>query len=466
LPEGLDNLYADSLERVVQLGKKEWSTDYAPFVGVLSVAQESLTIEQLQVLTGLAERAVWDCVNELQQFIESMQSTRSRGDDDGNSDVVEVFHLYHHSFIDFLRRRQRILPNEKKVRNVYYLPAEEWHKQIVDMCEQGALATIGDDVQENLVEQEQRQYARRHYGTHLYQLRDWNRSCTVLGAGEYGGGKVEQYPVYLRRQAVRALGMLHEKRTLKPLIAAAKYDPDKGVRSEAPDAIRAIDPDREIEVLIEALKDEEEDVRWKAVHKLYTYGDSRGVEALIAALKDEKNLVREYAGYALGKYGDRRAVEQLIVNLQDEFGLAAMAAATALGDIGDSRAIGPLVERLPDKNQQYCGYVAEALEKFGERVTPVLLAALKDEGPDALYYSRDLLKQHHYRGSVDQLLKTAHMRYYAAVILGKVGDVRALPVLVWTAAKDKNETVFGMEKPTGYVYDFPTSSEGKFPYIM
>src|SRR5205807_1165208 len=74
LPEGLDALYADSLRRVVQLGNKEWSSDYAPLVGVLSVAQESLTFEQLQAFTRQTERALWAHINDLQQFIKSVQS--------------------------------------------------------------------------------------------------------------------------------------------------------------------------------------------------------------------------------------------------------------------------------------------------------------------------------------------------------------------------------------------------------
>ena len=187
LPEGLDNLYADSLNRVVQLGKKEWSIDYAPLIGVLSVAQEYLTFEQLQALTGQDERSAWNGVNDLQQFIESTLSTGRRGEE------VEAFHLYHQSFIDFLRRRQRTLTNKKRVGNAYYLPAEEWHRQIAVMCEYGGLEAIWQDTNDP-VKQQLREYARLHYITHLYHARNWERLFGVLDEGVYGRAKLHADP--------------------------------------------------------------------------------------------------------------------------------------------------------------------------------------------------------------------------------------------------------------------------------
>lgn len=190
LPDGLDALYADSLRRVVQVGTKEWSKDYAPLVGVLSVAQQSLTFEQLQAFTGQSERVAWEHVNDLQQFIESVQSVRS------DSDEVDVCRLFHQSFVDFLRRRQ-LNPSKKKVPNAYYLPAEEWHRQIADACEQGGLKVIWQDAKGKPVEQGRREYARRYYISHLYQAQEWDRLSAKLDAGEYGRAKVEHYPSML-----------------------------------------------------------------------------------------------------------------------------------------------------------------------------------------------------------------------------------------------------------------------------
>jgi hypothetical protein len=60
LPEGLDGLYFDSLERVLKLRKHRWRDEYAPLMGVLSVVQESVTQTQLAALTGQSESDIWE----------------------------------------------------------------------------------------------------------------------------------------------------------------------------------------------------------------------------------------------------------------------------------------------------------------------------------------------------------------------------------------------------------------------
>lgn len=256
---------------------------------------------------------------------------------------------------------------------------------------------------------------------------------------------------WVRLQAVRALGLLGDKRALEPLVAAAN-DPHPEVRKEIGEEVHQIDPDRAAEVLIAALQDKNRVVRYWVANALVKLGDSRAVEPLITALKDEYSMVREYAAYALMKHGDQRAVEPLIENLQDREGYVALAAARALGSIaerapgsiGDSQAIEALITMLKSENQQRCTRAAEVLIKFGESVTPVLIATLKDEGPNASFYSHS---DDYWDWSMRvESVERAHLHYYAADILGKVGDTRALPILLWLAENDKNETVYGRER--------------------
>jgi len=249
----------------------------------------------------------------------------------------------------------------------------------------------------------------------------------------------------IRQAAVEALGKLGDKRALPALLEAAK-DSDREVRQSVGRAVFIIDPNSSVEVLIINLQDGDREVRYEATRNLIHIGDSRAVEPLIEALKDEYSRVREYAADALGKIGDSRAVEALIENLQDEQ-LVGWAAADALADIGDNRAIEPLIAVLKSEDTDRCSHAANALTKFSERAVPALLAALKDEGPGETFYSRDLREQGDYHWKfVDNLIKKAHLRYYTAEILGKVGDVRALPILMWMAAKDENETIYGINK--------------------
>lgn len=120
LPEGLDGLYHDSVGRLTTVAEKNWLRDFAPTLGLLSVAQEDLTFSQIQSFTEQTESTVWSALGDLQQFIEE----RTIGDE-------KRFGLFHQSFIDFLHRREMAI-KKKTRRNSYYLPPGEWHSRIAN----------------------------------------------------------------------------------------------------------------------------------------------------------------------------------------------------------------------------------------------------------------------------------------------------------------------------------------------
>ena len=125
LPPGLDALYHDSLERLVRLGKKDWTRDYAPLMGVLSVAQESLALTELESLTGQGEGPTGSNLSDLLQFVETVRSEQP-----GASGAVQ-YRLYHQSVADFFQRRELDFDDEA-IPNDYYLPAKTWHGRIAD----------------------------------------------------------------------------------------------------------------------------------------------------------------------------------------------------------------------------------------------------------------------------------------------------------------------------------------------
>jgi hypothetical protein len=122
LPTGLNGLYFDSLERVVSLGTENWATAYAPLMGVLSVAQESLTLAQLQALSGQKDPGFWKHRGDLRQFIEAVAS------DWGGE---QRYRLYHQSFADFLRL-PALEVEGRTLGNTFFLPARGWHERIAD----------------------------------------------------------------------------------------------------------------------------------------------------------------------------------------------------------------------------------------------------------------------------------------------------------------------------------------------
>ena len=169
LPIGLDELYFDSLNRVVKLGKRDWFNEYRPLIGVLSVAQESLTLAQLQAFTAQTESSIWQSLSDLQQFIQEASPQ------DGKAGSETRYRLYHQSFIDFLER-QRVFIEQRQSPNNYYIPLGEWHMKLANVCEQGDLSIIWKDIKRNIVEQSRREYAQKYYITHLYLAQSWQRS--------------------------------------------------------------------------------------------------------------------------------------------------------------------------------------------------------------------------------------------------------------------------------------------------
>jgi hypothetical protein len=185
LPEGLDGLYFDSLERVVMLGKRSWHDDYAPVIGVLSVVQESVTQTQLAALTGQAESDIWEYQGDVQQFLEQVVINLKEGE--------KWYRLYHQSVVDFLNKQWLVVGHGEK-RNPYYCSMKEWHRKVANRCEKGDFMRVWEEERHDLVEQSRREYARKYYVTHLYLALAWQRLFEVLGAVQYGMAKLRNDP--------------------------------------------------------------------------------------------------------------------------------------------------------------------------------------------------------------------------------------------------------------------------------
>ncbi len=188
LPEGLDELYFESLQRIVRLGKDDWHNDYAPLIGMLSVAQENPSLGQLQSFTDeQSKMKMLKHLDDLGQFIEEVKSPNVE---------ERRYRLYHQSVIDFLHSQSLSIRRKElqERRNTFYLPADEWHKALVVWCERGELTAIWEDTMLDLAEQGRRTYARRYYLVHLFQARMWKRLFEMLDEGQYGRAKVRADP--------------------------------------------------------------------------------------------------------------------------------------------------------------------------------------------------------------------------------------------------------------------------------
>lgn len=136
-----------------------------------------------------------------------------------------------------------------------------------------------------------------------------------------------------RRNAVWALGALHDGRGAAPALAALA-DREPPVRRVAAWALGALDADTAVTALIGALGDSDASVRAQVAWALGAIRDRRAVDGLIKALTDQDDAVRRQAAWALGAIGDRRASDALAAALKDASPAVRRQAAWALGAIG------------------------------------------------------------------------------------------------------------------------------------
>ena len=198
LPAGLDGLYYKSIERVVELGNKDWSQNYSLFMGVLSVAYESLTLAQLEAFTVQSETSVLECLRDLQQFIEEVRPEREQNDEE------EHYRLYHQSIIDFLHlRRLTIEKNreKKRLRNTYYLPAEESHAKIVAYYRGKSLWKDDLTIKNDPI----KEYAFKYLFSHSMDGQCWDDITKLLTDVEYLKKKQEPEQQWAFQQDFKAL---------------------------------------------------------------------------------------------------------------------------------------------------------------------------------------------------------------------------------------------------------------------
>ncbi|OQW83451.1 MAG: hypothetical protein BVN30_06010 [Proteobacteria bacterium ST_bin16] len=201
-----------------------------------------------------------------------------------------------------------------------------------------------------------------------------------------------------------------------------------------------------LQVLIDALMDEDPFVRSDTAYVLGKIGDKAAVDALMLTLMDENYYVRSRAAVALGKIGDKTAVDALIPTLKDKDSSVCSSAIYALGEIGNKAAIDTLMLALKDENFHVRSNAANALGKIGDKAAvDTLMLALKDADYLVRSYAADALSIIGNKTTVDTLMlalkdEDSDVRSRAAAALGVIGDKAAVDALIPTL-KDKDSSV-------------------------
>ena len=167
-----------------------------------------------------------------------------------------------------------------------------------------------------------------------------------------------------------------------------------------------------VPALLDALKGEYFTVRSRAALALGNIGDPRTIPDLVLLLKDKEPEVRIAACTALGKFSDPSTFDEITNVLLDDVMIEVrQSAARALGDTRHPAAIPFLMEALRDsfwwfEREQAAKDLLAAIENMGVGVVEPLIEALGD--------------------------KEGTVRKFAAMVLGNLGDPRAIDELGMT----------------------------------
>ncbi|MEQ8169955.1 MAG: HEAT repeat domain-containing protein [Candidatus Eremiobacterota bacterium] len=126
-------------------------------------------------------------------------------------------------------------------------------------------------------------------------------------------------------------------------------------------------PDK-IDMYIYIVREHEDyNKRYLAISNLKPSDGEKVIEVLVEALKDQNRTVRTQAAITLGKTGDKRALYVLMEGLEkDEDPAIRESCASIMGDLMDPRAIDLLIKALKDKDKFVCGAALKGLTKFNE----------------------------------------------------------------------------------------------------
>lgn len=247
----------------------------------------------------------------------------------------------------------------------------------------------------------------------------------------------------LRKMGVRAAA---------PQIAGLLRDPE--TRAEAAQALSDLGGPGQVQPLLDAIDPAGPAEANEAIARaLGNLGDARAGAGLLQLAKLPQEPVRAAAVEALGKVKAAEAVPELTRVVEDPAapGLSAKAL-LALGQIGDPAAIPALLHGLclePDR-VSLLPESSLALVMIGKPAVDPLLQILEGKNPAYLAWARD------------QGRKTADVFARIALVLGDLGDARAIPALRKKLAYAEPKATPGGGRPlTNLVRMFAASALGR-----
>jgi HEAT repeat protein len=198
--------------------------------------------------------------------------------------------------------------------------------------------------------------------------------------------------------------------------------------------ITELEAQKNVPELITLLK-KQDSLSAQAAESLGNIGDKRAVDILIKSLSLQNDAeIRKYAAEALGKIQDPRAAKPLVAALQDTNTNVRDASKTAIKELAakDPKVIKLLIPGLTSENQKLLDETRSALARIGTPAVDPMIKALKDEN--------------------------AMIRLGAAIVLGDIGDQKAIKPLVANLT-DWYSNVFAAQALTKLDWEPQTDSD-------
>jgi HEAT repeat protein len=223
----------------------------------------------------------------------------------------------------------------------------------------------------------------------------------------------------LRLCAIQSLGMIGDRRAILALIDALQAG---NTPIAAANAIARMGDDRGVEAIIEAAGNP--DLRLWMVLALGELGSLSAIPWLSSLVNDSQPAVRRAAREAQWKIA-RLAVTDPVMSLAEVLAEEPsverrMWSAFRLGELGRQQAIPVLISALADHEPSVQGRAAAALIRIG---TSAVLAITQTA-----------------------IGASGQVQYYAAAILGYIGDQKEIAILQSIADKSTDETVIAIAR--------------------
>jgi len=229
---------------------------------------------------------------------------------------------------------------------------------------------------------------------------------------------------HVRRNIVMILGRIRDKKASGPLMQMMLHDTKIEVRKEAVLALGHIRENSAVEPLLEKLSHNDKTMRELAAKALGEIGDERAIEPLIKVLKSGDVSLIAVTEDALAKIG--KSTIKPLIQVLTKRDIEPYPALNALAKIGKS-AIAPLFQLLSDQGIE--GDILAALVKIGPPAVKPLIHAIKHESVDReLGYEAIVRIGEPAVKSLIQLLADKNDETYVSEVLVKVGKSAIVPL--------------------------------------